>query len=188
MGRDRRLHSGELEALLSAASRSNSKGLEQVIVLAVETSMRLGELIGLEWKHINLTARTAHLPSTKNGTSRTVALSSKAVAALKSMRSEKVDERVFHWASKYSFEKAWARNKARALQSYIENNVANEEELDGTFLGDLRFHDLRHEATSRLFERGLGIMDVASMTGHKSLSMLKRYTHVDASKLAEKLG
>jgi site-specific recombinase XerD len=56
------------------------------------------------------------------------------------------------------------------------------------FLKDLRFHDLRHEATSRLFEKGLGIMEVASMTGHKSLSMLKRYTHIEAEKLARKLG
>jgi site-specific recombinase XerD len=45
-----------------------------------------------------------------------------------------------------------------------------------------------HEATSRLFEKGLGVMEVASMTGHKSLSMLKRYTHIEAEKLAKKLG
>ena len=45
-----------------------------------------------------------------------------------------------------------------------------------------------HEATSRLFEKGLGIMEVASMTGHKSLAMLLRYTHIEAEKLAKKLG
>ena len=61
-------------------------------------------------------------------------------------------------------------------------------ERDDTQLVDLRFHDLRHEATSRLFEKGLGIMEVASMTGHKSLAMLKRYTHIEAEKLARKLG
>ena len=49
-------------------------------------------------------------------------------------------------------------------------------------------HDLRHEATSRLFEKGLGVMDVASMTGHKTLEMLKRYTHIEAKKLAKMLG
>lgn len=59
---------------------------------------------------------------------------------------------------------------------------------DPAFLAGLHFHDLRHEATSRLFEKGLGIMEVASMTGHKSLSMLKRYTHIEAEKLAKKLG
>ena len=52
----------------------------------------------------------------------------------------------------------------------------------------LRFHDLRHEATSRLFERGLNIMEVSTITGHKTLSMLKRYTHLRAEDLAERLG
>jgi integrase len=55
-------------------------------------------------------------------------------------------------------------------------------------IDDLRFHDLRHEATSRLFERGLTIMEVASITGHKTLQMLKRYTHPRADDLAKKLG
>jgi integrase len=53
---------------------------------------------------------------------------------------------------------------------------------------NLRFHDLRHEATSRLFERGLNIMEVASITGHKDLRMLRRYTHLRAEDLAKKLG
>jgi integrase len=53
---------------------------------------------------------------------------------------------------------------------------------------NLRFHDLRHEATSRLFEKGLNIMEVASITGHKDLRSLQRYTHLKAEDLAEKLG
>ena len=52
----------------------------------------------------------------------------------------------------------------------------------------LRWHDLRHEATSRLFEKGLNIMEVASITGHQDLKMLKRYTHLRAEDLVEKLG
>ena len=53
---------------------------------------------------------------------------------------------------------------------------------------DLRFHDLRHEATTRLFEKGLNIMEVASITGHKDLRMLRRYTHLKAEDLPQKLG
>ena len=53
---------------------------------------------------------------------------------------------------------------------------------------NLRFHDLRHEATTRLFEKGLNIMEVASITGHKDLRMLHRYTHLKAEDLARKLG
>jgi integrase len=53
---------------------------------------------------------------------------------------------------------------------------------------DLRFHDLRHEATTRLFEKGLNIMEVASITGHKDLRTLRRYTHLKAEDLAKKHG
>lgn len=52
---------------------------------------------------------------------------------------------------------------------------------------DLRFHDIRHEATSRLFEAGFNPMEVAAITGHKTLQMLKRYTHLQAGLLAQKL-
>ena len=55
-------------------------------------------------------------------------------------------------------------------------------------INDLRFHDLRHEATTRFFERGLNIMEVATITGHKDLRMLRRYTHLKAEDLAAKLG
>ncbi len=57
-----------------------------------------------------------------------------------------------------------------------------------TELEDLRFHDLKHEATTRVFELGLNIMEVSTITGHKDLRMLKRYTHIRASELALKLG
>lgn len=53
---------------------------------------------------------------------------------------------------------------------------------------DLRLHDLRHEATSRLFEKGLHIMEAAAVTGHKTLSQLKKYTHLRAEDIAKKLG
>jgi len=53
---------------------------------------------------------------------------------------------------------------------------------------DIRFHDLRHEATSRFFEKGLNVMEVATITGHKDLRMLQRYTHLRAEDLAKKLG
>jgi len=59
---------------------------------------------------------------------------------------------------------------------------------DERYLVDLHFHDLRHEAVSRLFELGLNPMEVASISGHKTLAMLKRYTHLRAEDLARKLG
>ena len=191
-GRDRRLRPGELDYLLRAAvSTGRTVGLREIIVLAVETSMRLGELLSLEWKHIRLelangTRGTGKLVDTKNEEERTVALSSAAVSALQSLP-RRMDGRVFHWAASDSFEKAWTRCRIRARAAYEADCAVTGSKPDPVFLADLRFHDLRHEATSRLFEDGLGVMEVASMTGHKSLSMLKRYTHIEAERLAMKL-
>jgi integrase len=117
--------------------------------------MRLGELLSLQWDHIDMRKRVAFLPETKNGDSRTVPLSSLAIEVLK-MWPRSVSGRVFpHWARTDSCEHAWRRAIERAG------------------LKDLRFHDLRHEA--------------AAITGHKTLQMLKRYTHLRAEDLAKKL-
>ena len=196
--RERRLRAGELDYLLSAADQSRAVGVREVLLLAVETSMRMGELFSLRWERIEIDAQeakkpstgAAHLVDTKNGESRTVALSSVAVAALLALP-RRIDGRVFSWKPNHengSFEKVWQRTLARALAAYQADCAAARKKPDPAFLTDLRFHDLRHEATSRLFEKGLGVMEVASMTGHKSLSMLKRYTHVEARRLAKKLG
>jgi integrase len=212
--RDRRLRPGEYEAL-----QSERPDLLAFIILAVETSMRRGEICGLEWSRIDLQRRTTHLVDTKNGESRTVALSSVAVETLRSLP-RRIDGKVFGWAHPDGFSLAFRRHRIAARKAHVlarlrkalaaEGFDAESEiralvykhrtpsprtvalyqqiEREDPFLRDLRFHDLRHEATSRLFEKGLGIMEVASMTGHKSLSMLKRYTHIEAEKLAKKLG
>ncbi len=71
------------------------------------------------------------------------------------------------------------------------------DDLRGTVAGDgfcqrrntkMHFHDLRHEATSRLFEKGLNMMEVASITGYEDLKMLKRYTHLRAEDLGGEVG
>jgi integrase len=168
-GRQRRLEPGEEAALLAGCKASGATALPLMFQLALETAMRRGELLALEWKHIDLERRIAFLPHTKNGESRYVPLSTKAVAILNDYpRSD--GGKVFHqWSRPDSFENAWRRVVAKL-------------ELE-----DFRFHDLRHEATSRLFERGLNLMQVASITGHKTLQMLKRYTHLKTSDLVELL-
>ncbi len=195
-GRDRRVSQAEVDALLSAADyvpprggRPAGRGMKPIIILAVESSMRLGELVSLEWKHIDLERKIAHLPKTKNGDSRTVALSSAAVAALKTMQDKlREDGRVFDWARGDSFSGRFRGLVKRARRIYEGRCAEQGETPDPAFLNGLTFHDGRHEATSRLFEKGLNPMEVASMTGHKSMQMLKRYTHVEATKVAQKLG
>jgi integrase len=124
----------------------------------------------LAWEEIDLVKGTAHLPITKTDVPRTVPLSTLAIATLNGLP-RRIDGRVFGLK---------AESMSQAFERACEERRAN--------IQDLRFHDLRHEATSRLFERGLNVMEVAAITGHKTLDMLKRYTHLRAEDLAKKLG
>jgi integrase len=166
-GRDRRVSQDELNAILEY---SESTELATIIALAVETAMRRGELAALTWGNIDLKKCIAHLPKTKTDTPRSVPLSKAAVAALKKFPRSLGEGKVFQLQ---------AESISQAFERACEPHRAN--------LLDLRFHDLRHEATSRLFEKGLNVMEVATITGHKTLDMLKRYTHLKAEDLAKKL-
>ena len=153
-GRDRRLQLGELEKLLE----SSSEEMSQVIRFALETAMRRGELAGMIWEMVDLKKRTVSLPETKNGQKRIVPLSTVAVAILKErLNTRRIDGEV------------WDIGPDTILQDFAK--VCRQAGISG-----LHFHDLRHEATSRLFEKGLNPMQVAAITGHKTLQMLKRYT------------
>jgi len=124
--------------------------------------------VGLQWSDVDLKKRTAHLPTTKNGEARTVPLSSRSVTVLDALP-RNLDGRVFGTTYE-GIHQAFVRACKRAG------------------IDDLRFHDLRHEATSRFFEKGLNPMQVSAVTGHKTLQMLKRYTHLKAEDLAKMLG
>jgi integrase len=157
-GRDRRLYEGEEETLLEELPDN----------IKLETAMRLSEITSMEWKNVNLARRTITLEDTKNGESRTVPLSTRAVSVLKALP-RNIKGRVFNISSNHVSKTFHDTCKKSGIE-------------------DLRFHDLRHEATSRLFEKGFNPMEVASITGHKTLQMLKRYTHLKAEDLAQRLG
>ena len=167
--RDRRLQAGEETRLIAACRKARNPSLLLIVKLALETAMRQGELTSLRWEHIDLNRRTAHLPDTKNGESRTVPLSTTAVQVLRTLP-RSLHGQVSPGVTTEAIKRAYIRAVRRAG------------------IEDLRFHDLRHEATTRLFEKGLNIMEVASITGHKDLRMLRRYTHLKAEDLARKLG
>ena len=166
--RDRRLVDDEETRLLSGCSQSNAAWLYPAVVIAIETAMRASELLGLRWENIDLNSRVAELPDTKNGTARRVPLSSRAVDAFKALP-RNLNGKVFN-----------VTYRALAANFTVACKRAD---IEG-----LRFHDLRHEATSRFFEKGLREMQVAAITGHKTLQMLKRYTHLKAEDLAKLLG
>ena len=195
--RDRRLRADEekylVAALESGGRDEGGKFIEgtrnpwiaPAVKLALETAMRQGEIVSLEWRHVDLKARTAHLPLTKNGTARTVPLSTAAVKLIKALpRSE---GQVFPLTAN-ALKIAWQRALRRAKENYEADRKKRRAKPDPRFLADLRFHDLRHEATSRLAEKLSNILELASVTGHQDLQMLKRYYHPRAEDLAKKLG
>ena len=182
-GRDRRLLPGEIDALMAA---SESAELCSILKLELETAMRRSELAALAWRDVHLKARYLQLHDTKNGESRAVPLSSTALTILSELP-RRLDGRVWSMRAD-SITQAFERARDRARKLYEEKCKANGEKPKSTFLKGLRFHDLRHEATSRLIEKGLNPLEAAAVTGHKDLRMLKRYTHLNVTMLAEKLG
>ena len=164
-GRERRLSEAEIGKIIE---NTESIELPAIVRLLTETAMRRGELSRLRWENIDLKHSIAHLIDTKNGEDRTIPLSSRAKATLAALPRQ-IDGKVFQMTSD-AITRAFARSAKRAG---VEN---------------ARIHDLRHEAVSRLFEKGLDVMEVASVSGHKTLGQLKRYTHLKAVDLAKKLG
>jgi integrase len=151
-GRDRRVSAVEITKILEA---TESAELRTVIILGIETGMRRSELAALMWEEIDLKKQTAHLPRTKTDVPRTVPPSKAAVAALRKF-GVKSEGRVFSLQ---------AESMSQAFERACEPHRAN--------VANLRFHDMRHEATSRLFEKGLNVMEVAAITGHKTLDMFE---------------
>lgn len=181
-GRDRRLLPGELDRIISA---SESPILSHIVRFALETGMRRSELSGMTWNLVDLKKRTVTLPDTKNGEKRIVPLSKEAGRILSDLP-RRIDGKVWEMEPD-SITQAFIRALTRARAAYVKECEEKGTKPDPAFLADLTFHDLRHEATSRFFEKGLNPMQVAAITGHKTLQMLKRYTHLKAEDLAELL-
>ncbi|MHB1953507.1 MAG: site-specific integrase, partial [Sulfobacillus sp.] len=166
-GRTRRLVDDEATRLLEAAHVYGGN-VAAVITWAIETAMRRGEIAAMRWEHLDRKARVLLIPETKTGTPRRVPLSSRALQALEGLP-RRLDGKV------------WGMRPDSISQAF--ERVCTAAGIEG-----LTFHDLRHEATSRLFEKGLNPMQVAAITGHKTLQMLKRYTHLKAEDLVGMLG
>ncbi len=133
---------------------------------ALETAMRRSEIAKLEWADVDLERRLVQVRNTKNGHDRSVPLSSTALLALGQFK--RTDKTVFGMSSN-AIRLAWGRYK-------------RSHGIDG-----VRFHDLRHEAISRLFERGLTTPEVALLSGHKTVSQLFRYAHADIGRVSRLL-
>ena len=169
-GRDRILSANEESRLLIALVPTGRRNpwLQPSAILSLETAMRRGELLQLRWTNINLQNQTGYLPMTKNGTARTVPLSRRAVELLRELP-QCIDGRVFP-IEPAAHHAAFKRACTRAG------------------LIDLHWHDLRHTAITRLAEKLPNLIELAAVSGHRSLTMLKRYYHPSAADLAKKIG
>ena len=128
-----------------------------IIDIAIETAMRRGEILSLQWKNINFSKQRALLPITKNGRSRWVPLSQLAVEHIN--MAPRTADLVFP-ITDTAIRQAWERLRIRAG------------------ITDLTFHDLRHEAISRRFEEGMGVPQVMAISGHQTASQLFRYVQL----------
>lgn len=164
--RSKRLEPDAGERLQAAIGSAHAWYLRPLIEFAIETGMRRGEMLSLLWANVDLSRRTAYLPITKNGHSRTVALTSRSVEILQAL--PRGGSRIFP-VSGNAVRLAWERLRRK------------------TGIIDLRFHDLRHEAVSRFFEMGLSVPEVASISGHRDPRMLLRYTHLRPEAVAERI-
>lgn len=179
-GRNRRLTPAENKRLLAAVDAYSNPMFSWIVRIALETGMRLSEIAGVRVGQVDMHKRVVRLENTKNSSPRTVPLTKAATGTFQAaldnpLRPPETDLVFFGEPGKdgvrrpYLFDKAWSDAKKTAS------------------LVDFRFHDLRHEAVSRLVEAGLSDQEVAAISGHKSMQMLKRYTHLRAEDLVGKL-
>lgn len=164
-GRTRFLEKGELTKLLKACEGSKNSHLSTIVVLAVSTGMRQGEMLGLRRKDVDCDAGQITLTMTKNGDLRVVPLAGRALqlmkALLKSTGSPK--DLIF---------------PGRKPDKPSEISVAWTNAVKKSGLTDFRFHDLRHSAATFLVDAGATDLQIASVLGHRTLQMVKRYAHV----------
>jgi len=165
-GRVRFLSDDERKALLKASKESPSEYLYPIVVLALSTGMRQGEILSLKWADVNLDKHYIILHETKNGERRRVPLAGHAHSEIKKLNKiRRIDSNLLfpHPRSKdmyFPLDKPWA--------AVIEK----------AGLQDFRFHDLRHSAASYLAMNGASLAEIAEVLGHKTLQMVKRYAHL----------
>ena len=161
--RERRASPGELKRICERCSPE----MARLIRFAVETCMRRQEIVGMRWSDVDLERATLHIPVTKTGKARTIRLSQQAIALLREQRSD-----------------------SECVWSYAPDTVTKgfNRACRAAKVVDLRFHDLRHEGISRLFEgrtfsRPLTIPEAQIISGHSTWSQLQRYTQLSAENL-----
>ncbi len=192
--RERRLEEGEEDAIRSILAGEKPEGRQRALELeykdelnlmfdlALETAMRMREIYTLEWSQVILSDKTIFLEKTKNGNKRQVPLSSVAILKIKKYQAGRDLKGLVLpiWSGKHD------KRTLKQTTSRLSKQFSRVFSAAGC--NDLRFHDLRHEATSRMFERTkMSDIEISSITGHSNPRILKRYANLRGSTLAGKL-
>lgn len=168
-GRNRVLTVDEMGKLLEESKKSKSPYLLPIILLAMTTGMRRGEIVNLDWPDVDLEKGVAHLRDTKNGTPRSVPLAQPVIEELEKIYKNRNPAKNKVFASRTTF-------------GTIDIKKAWYSVLKKTQILDFTFHDLRHTFATLATELGASHLELATAMGHKTLQMLLRYTHMQAEK------
>lgn len=165
-GRDRVLTDDEITKLLDSCSQSKSSYLYLYVLMSLTTGSRQGELLGLEWRHVDFENKLAYLKETKNGRPRSISLAEHVVEELKALYQKRNPIKPLVFASKTAFgridlKKAWGEALKRAE------------------IIDFRPHDMRHTFCTLAARQGGSNLELATAMGHRTLNMLQKYTHLD---------
>ncbi|MBM4354522.1 MAG: hypothetical protein FJ109_12160 [Deltaproteobacteria bacterium] len=139
--------------------------IRPIVILALHTGMRRGEILGLRWDDIDFGARTIHLRRTKNGRPRDVPMTETVARMLLDLKAKAKEKALFYTAV----------GKTRPLRDF---RTAWERALRLAGIQDFRFHDLRHTAASQLAMAGVNMRTIQEILGHRSPAMTQRYTHL----------
>jgi integrase len=185
--RVRFLSDAELAGVLEAAEKAGP-WMHAAVVVSIATGVRMGELLRLEWRDLDLDRGTLTVHLSKTGKRRLVHLNAPAVAALKNLR------RVGVVGPKWAFLKEEGKHAGeQADKMYLSYRWHTVRAAAG--LKDFRWHDLRHTTASFLAQNGASLVEIGGVLGHSSPSITAKYAHLvagapvtGADKLAEKLG
>lgn len=167
-GRVRFLSDDERERLLSACMASPNPLLYPIVVLALSTGMRYSEIMTLTWADVDFESQRIILHETKNGERRAVHLAGKALGLLQGLKGEDLRGGC---GLVFPAKKSLSQGPAAIRTAWASA-------LKKAEIADFRFHDLRHSAASYLAMNGAALLDIAAVLGHRTLDMVKRYSHL----------
>jgi integrase len=168
-GRARFLRDEEREALLTACAHSAWPALHTLVLLAISTGARRGELIHLQWTDIcfDLPSPEANIQCTKNGDPRRLPLVGKALKSLRALQTASGGASRFVFTSPSAIDKPYIAFDAHWYAALARAGI-----------DDFRFHDLRHTCASYLAAQGASLLEIADVLGHRTMAMVKRYSHL----------